>query len=87
MNLKKKKINKIKVIYRKLARERVQGWAHLNKNKVEIDERFIGRKKLLVLCHELLHLIFPDASEKKILEGEKILGNTLWEQNYRRIEE
>ena len=86
MNLKKKKVKKIKVIYRKLAREKVEGWAHLNKDKIEIDERLVGRKRLRVLVHELTHLAFESATESEVLNAERIIGNTLWQEGFRKVD-
>jgi hypothetical protein len=77
---------KVKVTHRKLGQDRVHGWAHLGLNHIELDSRLKGRRHLLYLVHEMLHLLNPDWSESKVVKQSRELTKLLWEQNYRRIE-
>lgn len=89
MNQRKKK--DIKVEAKKLGRRRYKGyqiigWAEEGTNKIEIDSRLKKLQRLQTIIHEILHLAFPAASESEILKAEKMIGNTLWKQGYRRTE-
>lgn len=53
------------------------------RDRIEIEKRLRGKRKMKVLIHESLHLIFPEKSETEILRAEKMLGNILWSQGYR----
>ena len=83
----KKKKRKIKVIYKKLAREKVWGLAYIDPDCVVIERRLKGKRLLKLLCHEISHIALPDCSEKQILKLEQLLGETLWEQNYRKVDQ
>lgn len=84
---KKRKKKKIKVVERKLGKEKVWGFAYFDDNLIEIDERLRGKRQLRTYIHELCHLSFGEKMpEYKILEAEKIIGNTLWELGYRKID-
>lgn len=86
MNSKKKiEIKQVKVIERKLGRERRWGWAWEH-GKIEIDSTLKGKKRLSTLCHELIHLICPEKSETQVLKDEKLFANTLWNENYRKVD-
>ncbi len=76
---------KIKVKHRKLGNERAFGLAHIDFNLIELDERLKGRRHLLYLIHEALHIIHPDWSETKVVNISRRMCRLLWEQNYRRI--
>ena len=79
-----KKSNKIKVVYRKLGRERAYGQAD---DFIELDPRLKGKKHCEILVHEAIHVLFPHLSEKEVIEKSILLTNTLWHEKYRRIEE
>lgn len=83
---KRRKNRKIRVLERKLG-GKVWGFAHIGDNLIEIDSRLKPKMHLRVVVHELAHLAFPTAPEYKILEAEKIIGKTLWEMGYRKINE
>lgn len=76
----------IKVKEKRLGRERVWGLAYKNKNLIEIEKKLKGKRRLCVLCHELFHKAFPKESETNIRKAETLVGNTLWAQNYRRVD-
>jgi hypothetical protein len=73
----------IHVEYKKLARTKAWGWAHHDGFYIEVDERVKGKKKLEIITHECLHLLFPEASEEEIERKAILLINTLWKQGYR----
>lgn len=55
-------------------------------NIIEIHNELQGKPKFRTILHELLHLAFPEASETKIREAEKLIGNELWKQSYRQVD-
>ncbi len=79
------KRKKIKVIERKLGREKAMGQAWMGEDLIEIDNRLNNKEYLFCLLHEVLHICFPNLSEKEVLKYEKVFGKTVWEQGYRRI--
>ncbi len=79
-------MNYFKVIYKKLGRNRVWGFADPDKQIVEIDPRAKGKKHLEILVHESLHLLLPDYTEEAIVRISVKLTNTLWREEYRRVD-
>jgi len=77
---------KIKVLYRKLGREKVWGYAHIGFNEIEIDPTLKGRKLLEIITHESLHILFPELEEDEIEEKSIILTNTLWAEGFRKTD-
>jgi hypothetical protein len=77
---------KIKIIYKKLGRERLWGEANLNDNSIVLDSRLKGRKALEILIHECSHCILPSLNEDEIVRISTILTKVLWSENYRRID-
>jgi hypothetical protein len=75
---------KIKVSNRKLGKEKAWGLADSGLNSIELDVRLKGKRHLLYLIHEALHIIHPDWSETKVVKVSRILSKLLWEQKYRR---
>lgn len=75
---------KIKVSNRKLGKEKAWGLAHSGLQSIELDVRLKGKRHLLYLIHEALHIIHPDWSETKVVKVSRILSKLLWEQKYRR---
>jgi len=65
-------LKKIKVIYKKLGKEKVYGFANLGDNEIEIDARLKGKKHLEIMLHECLHILYPEAEEE--------------EEHYRRVD-
>ena len=84
---KKYRSSKINVIEKNLGRSGVWGFAYKDHNTVELEKRLKGKKRLKVLCHELAHHAFPKATEREITRAEQIIGNTLWKQNYRKVDQ
>jgi hypothetical protein len=78
-------VKRIKVIYAKLGRSKAWGQAHSD-GLVEIDIRAKGKKRLELIIHECLHLLYPDATEEEIISKSIALTKTLWHENYRQID-
>jgi hypothetical protein len=76
----------IKVKYKKLGKEKVWGLAD-SEGIVYLDSRLKGKKHLEILIHELLHLLWKEATEEEVVEKSIILCNIIWQQRYRRIED
>lgn len=76
----------MKVVYRKLGKERAWGQAHTDSNTIEIDPRLKGRKKMEILIHEALHILNPEMSETKVLEQGRRIANLLWKQHFRQVD-
>lgn len=76
----------MKVIYRKLGREKAFGLSDYGVNTIVIDSRLHGRKHLEVSLHESLHIYFPEKSETFVKNTARKLANVLWRMNYRRVD-
>lgn len=79
------KRKKIKLVDRKLGRERALGQAYSSDKIIEIDPRLRSKVRLSVAIHEALHVVFPDMSENKIDKAAPKIAKTLWDDGYRRI--
>jgi hypothetical protein len=80
---KKKRIN---VSYKKLGKTQAWGWAYHEDGRIEMDERVKGKKHAEILTHEILHVLFPNLSEKEVEAKAIVFVNTLWHEGYRRID-
>jgi hypothetical protein len=78
------RLRKIKVVYRKLLREKA--WGQCHDDGIEIDPRLKGRKHLEIMLHECSHYLWPTDSEEEIIRKSIILTNTLWHDGYRKID-
>ncbi len=81
----RRKSKPVKVVWRKLGREKAWGQATIGEDLIEIDPRLGAKRQLEVLCHEQVHLIFPSASEPEVDKAGKALAKMLWAQDYRRV--
>ena len=81
----RRKPKPVKVVWRKLGRERAWGQATIGEDLIEIDPRLGAKRQLEVLCHEQGHLTFPNLSETEIDRLCKDLAALLWSQNYRKV--
>lgn len=77
---------KIKVSHRKLGKEKAWGLAYNGFNKIELDVTLKGKRHLLYLLHESLHIIHPEWSETKVIKVSRIMCKLLWDQKYRKID-
>ena len=75
----------IKVVERKLARERAWGLCWQGEGKIEVDPRQRPRRYLKTLCHELLHHAFPSTSETRVDRAAGVMADVLWRQGFRRM--
>ena len=76
---------KIKVIHKKLGREKAYGMADSD-GVVYIDPRLKGKKHMEIILHECLHLLYPDDSEEAIVDKSVTLCKILWKEGYRRVD-
>lgn len=76
----------MKVIVRKLGKEKADGLAHIDDNTIEIDSRLTGRRRLEIFIHESLHIVNPAHCETKVCKDAKKIALVLWKQGYRRTE-
>jgi hypothetical protein len=76
---------KSKVKWVKLGRQRAWGQATIGEGLIEIDPRLGAKRQLEVLCHEQIHLTFPELSEAQVDRAGKDLADVLWNQDYRRV--
>jgi hypothetical protein len=74
----------VKVVERKLGRERAAGLAWGDQT-IEIDPRQAPRSYLGTAIHELLHQVFPEKSETAIRRGTATMTGVLWQLGYRRF--
>jgi hypothetical protein len=85
----KKKRKKVKVIDKKLGREKLHGqvWGYMDDNPlIEIDPRLKSKERLIILVHEAMHVSFPNMAEKRVIRAGKLIGSILWTDGYRRID-
>jgi len=71
-----------KIYYKKLVK--VWGYAHTDKNIIELSHKLKGRKHLEILLHEIIHIYFPDYDEESVKEYAKAMSLLIWRQGYRR---
>jgi len=76
---------KIKVVHKKLGREKAYGMADSD-GVVYLDPRLKGKKHMEIILHECLHLLYPDDSEEAIVDKSVTLCKILWKEGYRRVD-
>ena len=77
---------RIKVVEKKLGREKAWGQAWMSDYLIEIDPRQKSKKYLNTLIHEILHCLYPSDRETKVKNNADVLASYIWDKNYRRIE-
>ena len=70
---------------RKLGRHQAHGLCW-DDGTIEIDPRLKGKKRLEIVCHEIIHHLAPDWDEQKVLKAGRIMGLALWKQGYRKTD-
>ncbi len=75
----------VRVVERKLGRERAVGQAHTDEKLIEIDPRQKPYDWGDTLTHEAMHVAYPDMSEDEIARGSRIVWRTLWRAGVRRV--
>ena len=78
-------MSKVKVVERKLGREKAYGQAHQADKIIEIDPRQAGKRYLRTMIHEHFHILFPEMSETEVDKKSASLANLLWKHNYRKV--
>ena len=79
------KPTKIKVIDKKLGRQKALGQAYTDAKVIEVDPRQKSKNYLDTLIHEMLHVYNPDWSESKVSKTANEMTDIIWQKNYRRI--
>lgn len=82
----KKTKKPIKVIHRKLGREKALGQAWQDARVIEIDERITGKEYLDVCIHEVTHCQFPKMPEITVNARSTELANILWDLGFRWVD-
>lgn len=72
----------VKIIHRKLGREKAYGLAH-SEGLIEIDSRLKGFRYMMYLIHEFMHIRHPDWSEKKVRSESHKMAKLLWKSGFR----
>lgn len=84
---KRRRIPKLRVVERKLGREKAFGLCYRGIGLVEIDPRQASKEYLDTLIHEMLHNFFPHAAEWRVGKVATKMANVLWKHSYRRIKD
>ena len=76
----------IKVIFRKLGREKALGQAFTDDRVIEVDlARHVTERDLLdTVCHEVVHIANPRLAEATVIRIAEELAETLYSIGYRR---
>ena len=72
---------RIKIVYKKLGREKIYG--HADDYPLTIDSRIKGLKKIEIIIHECLHYLQPELSEGDVVIVSVRLARTLWYESVR----
>lgn len=78
-----KKRESIKVVYKKLGRRNEWGNADIDGKIIEIDPRAVGRKKIEILLHESIHILFPVLDEEAVKKAGAAMAKVLWDEGVR----
>jgi hypothetical protein len=76
---------RVRIVERKLGREKALGQAYHGLNVIEIDPRQPESERLDTLVHELMHLLEPEWSEERVVDAASWMAAILWRQGYRRV--
>lgn len=76
---------KLKIIDKKLGRNKAWGLCYQGDGLIEIDPRQTPKNYFFTCIHELIHEAFHELSEKEVKRAEKIIGKALWDLNYRKV--
>lgn len=82
----KPKTKRIKIVERKLGRDKVLGWAHYDKPLIELDSRLRHKLQQEVLLHELLHIALPDLTEEAVDRAARFMADHTWRFGLRRVQ-
>lgn len=74
----------MKIVERKLGRERALGQAFKEDKLIEIDPRQPSKEYLDTVLHEGLHIVFPTLTERRVAAVSRKLSKLVWKQGFRR---
>ena len=77
---------KIRIIEKKLGRERAWGQRESGDNRIQIDPRLKSQRRMTIVLHEALHVLFPKMSETLVDKTSIELSRLLWSDRYRRLQ-
>lgn len=78
---------RIKLVERKLGREKAHGLAHKEHGYIEVSPKHPSMKERLdTLLHEGIHILEPQLSEKKVNAYSRRLTDLLWKDRWRRLD-
>lgn len=80
-----KKYIPIRVIERKLGREKADGQCFKGQHLIEIDPRQDAYEYLDTFCHEILHELLPCRTEDFIAKAGTTLAKAMWKHGFRRV--
>jgi hypothetical protein len=75
----------IKVVERKLGKEKAWGLQYPGEHLIEIDPRQNAKEYFGTCIHETLHELLPNRSENFIIKAEITLLEVLWKMGYRKV--
>ena len=75
----------VRIVEKRLGRERAMGQAWPDIGLVEVDPRQRERERLDTVIHELLHVLKPHWSEDHVTRAADWLARHLWKEGYRRV--
>tara|TARA_R110000868_G_scaffold13711_1_gene63525 strand:- start:4199 stop:4441 length:243 start_codon:yes stop_codon:yes gene_type:complete len=78
-----KKRKKIK-IWEKPLRD-YYGYAYPETGEIIINSKLKGKALLGTYIHEIMHILYPGASERMIAIESNIMTKHLWEKGYRKV--
>jgi len=78
---------KLKIIDKKLGRNKAWGMCYQGDNLIEIDPRQKPKAYLNTLVHELIHEAFHEMSEKEVIKAANLITRGLWQKNYRKVDQ
>lgn len=74
----------IRIVERKLGREKALGQAYHEERLIEIDPRQPDDEYIDSIIHEVYHLQFPKLPEMHVRHKSRELSKLLWDSGYRR---
>lgn len=83
--MKRAEQRKIKLLERKLGREKADGQAWLDRGLIEIDPRQNEQARLDTVVHETLHVLLPDFHEAAVRLITARVAGVIWQDGWRRV--
>ncbi len=76
----------IKVIRKKLGKQRLWGEADYHDDSILLDVSLHGKKEMEILIHEAIHIIRKDVTEEETERISIELTHLLWDQGFRKVD-